>query len=1101
MLSIGKLVVGQQRYYERQVAQGGDDYYSGRGEAPGEWAGRGAHALGLEERVAADLFNAMIGGADPTDPSAGLRAWRAPKVAALDLTFSAPKSVSVLFAIADETVSGELVGAHEAAVRAAVGWIEDTAVQVRRGAQGRFTFPGEGLVAAAYRHRMSRALDPQLHTHVVAANLTRGPDGRFTALNGTSLYRAAKTGGFLYQAHLRAEISERLGLEWGPVMKGAAELKDVPQAALEEFSRRRHEMQRAAAEGGFSLGSKRSAEAAAVDTRVRKQYGVETHTWREEIQARAAEHGLDRGAVGQLLPRGADRRDRTDRMSDAGGEPAGGAGESRDVRGLSERLVGAHGLTERSNTFDERAVLQEFAQAAAQGARVPEVRCRADRFADREDVLHARGGEMTTVDLVACEQRLIDSALSRAHVGCAVVSQAQIHGAVAAADRRLTAEQEDVVRATASSGHGVQVVEALARTGKTFTAGVVGSLYEAAGYRVTGLAPTGRGARELSDEAGIPARTIDRALIEIEQFGTGFPEGSVIVLDEAGMAPTRLTARLLEHADRAGAKVIAIGDSGQLPSVLAGGWLRAVGSRIGALRLSEVIRQRDPGERRALGALHDGAPDKYIAWADSEQGIDVVDGDRVVERAVEEWAVASAAHRPGRAVMLARDNETRAQLNDAARAYRANAGELGEERLYAGTPVAVGDRVICRNNDARVGVDNGTRGTVRHVDGARVVLETDSGAVRELPAGYVADHVEHAYCLTGHGMQGGTVERAVVVASPEDLTAGWSYSALSRARGTTRLLISDRDHRDTARAELGPSGKRRSQVRLDVLARAARRMLVRDDEDLAIDQLRPAGREDDRSLASHRAFVGAVPQEVAATRAESTDPAPSLNRLIELREQIGRLRLVLAALPTKPLARFDELEAKERDLTEERAEREDRLAALKAPSRRLGRVHDAHAEERAFLKTAIEMDTRALADLAADRSRLQRDLGDPDQVRSERDGIETAITALQRDHDNVRHELAARATESRPGWLTDALGDRPECAHARNTWDMAAHSLATFRLDHDIVSQDSPLGLMPSAGSDHRREWNLANGALERAQRQLGREPIGRERGMDLGIG
>ncbi len=154
---------------------------------------------------------------------------------------------------------------------------------------------------------MSRALDPQLHTHVVAANLTRGPDGRFTALNGTPLYQAAKTAGYLYQAHLRAEISERLGLEWGPVSKGAAELKDVPTGALEEFSRRRHEMERAAAEGGFSLGSKRSAEAAAVDTRERKQYGIETHTWREEIQARAAEHGLGRDEIAELLARGRDR--------------------------------------------------------------------------------------------------------------------------------------------------------------------------------------------------------------------------------------------------------------------------------------------------------------------------------------------------------------------------------------------------------------------------------------------------------------------------------------------------------------------------------------------------------------------------------------------------------------------------------------------------------------------------------------------------------------------------------------------------------------------------------------------------------------------------
>src|SRR5947207_4121846 len=107
MLSIGKLVVGQQRYYEQQVAQGRDDYYSGRGEAPGEWVGAGARGLGLEGRVSAEQFNALIAGADPRDPSRTLRDGQAPKVAALDLTFSAPKSVSVLFAIGGEEVGRE----------------------------------------------------------------------------------------------------------------------------------------------------------------------------------------------------------------------------------------------------------------------------------------------------------------------------------------------------------------------------------------------------------------------------------------------------------------------------------------------------------------------------------------------------------------------------------------------------------------------------------------------------------------------------------------------------------------------------------------------------------------------------------------------------------------------------------------------------------------------------------------------------------------------------------------------------------------------------------------------------------------------------------
>ena len=117
MLSIGKIALGQHRYYEQQVARGGDDYYSGRGEAPGEWVGSGTDALGLSGRVSAEQFGALIAGCDPRDPGIRLRASEQdPKIAAFDLTFSAPKSLSVLFAVSPEQVSGQLVACHEAAV-------------------------------------------------------------------------------------------------------------------------------------------------------------------------------------------------------------------------------------------------------------------------------------------------------------------------------------------------------------------------------------------------------------------------------------------------------------------------------------------------------------------------------------------------------------------------------------------------------------------------------------------------------------------------------------------------------------------------------------------------------------------------------------------------------------------------------------------------------------------------------------------------------------------------------------------------------------------------------------------------------------------------
>jgi conjugative relaxase-like TrwC/TraI family protein len=512
MLSIGKIAQGQHRYYERQVARGEDDYYSGRGEAPGEWTGAGARVLGLGGRVSAEQFNALIAGRDPRHTGSRLRGTPGdPKVAAFDLTFSAPKSVSVLFVIAPARASRALAACHEEAVRAALGFLEDAAVKVRRGRAGECVERGEGLIAAAYRHRMSRALDPQLHTHVVAANLARGPDGRFTALHSAELYRAAKTAGFLYQAHLRTLVSERLGLGWGPVRNGAGELAGVARAVIEFFSKRRQEMQRAAAEGGIGLGSKSAAEHAALATRERKQYGVETHTWREEVQACAAEQGLGSDEVAHLLQDGQERA----RQARTGRPEV-------NEQTIGDHLAGPGGLTERSNTFDERPVLQEFAAVAQAGALVEEVRGMAARFAGREDVIATAGGEMTTMELVGVERRLIAAVMGRAREDCGVVGDHLTERVIAGADRELTAEQARAVRAVVGSGHGVSVIEALAGTGKTYTAGVLREVYEA---------------------AGIPARTLDRLLGEMEQFDQALPEGCVVILDEAGMAATRASAK------------------------------------------------------------------------------------------------------------------------------------------------------------------------------------------------------------------------------------------------------------------------------------------------------------------------------------------------------------------------------------------------------------------------------------------------------------------------------------------------------------------------------------------------------------------------------
>jgi conjugative relaxase-like TrwC/TraI family protein len=1090
MLSIGKIALGQHRYYEQQVAGGGDDYYSGRGEAPGEWVGAGAQALGLCGRVSAEQFGALIAGLDPRDASVRLRvSAKEPTVAAFDLTFSAPKSLSVLFAIAPEDVSGELIACHEEAVRAALGYLEQEAVMVRRGHDGVLVEKAEGLVAAAYRHRMSRALDPQLHTHVVAANMARGSDGRFTALHSAELYRAAKTAGCLYQAHLRALVTQRLGLEWGEVRNGAAELSGVQRPVIEHFSKRRHEMLREAERGGIGLGSKAAAESAALATRDRKRYGVETHTWREEVRARAGELGLGADELAELFDAGRESV-----------ETGLATREEVDEQTLGDHLASPEGLTARSNTFDERRVLQEFATAARRGALVGEVRSQAERFAGREDVLATTHGEMTTAELVWCERRLIAAAVGRAGEGSGVVDAAQVERAIAAADRPLTAEQAVAVRTAVSTGHGVTVIQALAGTGKTYTAGVLRHVYESASYEVLGVAPTGRAARELTEEAGLPARTLERLLMDVEQLGDELPQGCVLILDEAGMAATRASARVLEAAEQARAKVIAIGDPGQLASVQAGGWLGAVGRELGVLRLTEVMRQRDPAERSALGALHDRLPVRYLDWASHAGRIETFgDPAGACRQAVAEWQRASEAVGPAQAVMIARDNDTRAALNSAARELWRALGLLGRQHTYGPVELAVGDRVICRRNDRLIDVDNGMRGTVRHLDADHVVIDTDSGLVRELPAAYAAGHLEHAYSLTGHGMQGGTVETAVVVASPRDLTAGWSYTALSRARGETRLLIYEHQV-DEDRGEFAPADQTPTVAREDLLARLQRHMLKRDDEDLAIEQLPLAGRTDDPELADCHTVATEPPQERAAALAEPMPPAAATPaRLRELRERIEMLQAQLKALPTRQLQRIENLDARAATLGSHREQHAARLAELPDTRRRFGREHDLHAVERTQLLSALEAYDCELHAVLTHRTHLERALGSPAETRAERDGLERAIRQSTQEHTAVGDELAERELHAPGAWVRDTFGERPDGPWEREEWETGVRHVARYRAEYDVTDPSDALGPPPEQ-HDQRHHWEQARDAIEDGERRLGRD-VTTGRGIDLGIG
>jgi len=213
-----------------------------RASLPADVAGRIATAAGLDPRA---VFRAE----DGSDVFAAALAHVGQRVdvrrSGLDLTFSAPKSVSTLFALASPELAAEVRAAHRSAVEQTVVYLEGLCARAMRGhnADGRPPrIATDGWLAAAFEHVTSRADDPQLHTHVVVPNVVRGVDGRWSAFDTGEAYRQALTGGYLYQAVLRGELSHRLGVRWGPVRRGVAEIDGVPVGLRQLFSTRREQV-------------------------------------------------------------------------------------------------------------------------------------------------------------------------------------------------------------------------------------------------------------------------------------------------------------------------------------------------------------------------------------------------------------------------------------------------------------------------------------------------------------------------------------------------------------------------------------------------------------------------------------------------------------------------------------------------------------------------------------------------------------------------------------------------------------------------------------------------------------------------------------------
>jgi conjugative relaxase-like TrwC/TraI family protein len=785
MLTLAKLAPGSEGYYLDTVARGAEDYYVGRGEAPGTWMGRGADALNLRGVVEPEDLRQILSGTAPNGAVLGAANRTVP---GFDLTFSVPKSVSVLAALRPK-LSDRIVAAGEVALSRSVQWLEGNACGVRLGHNGTEALDGTGFVAAAFRHRTSRAGDPQLHWHVLVTNATQSPNGQWRSLDGARLYPALRTAGFLFEAHLRYELGRTLGVHWGPVKNGIAEIEGVAPELRRLFSKRREQIEERLAVTGYTSG--RAAQAAAYATRDRKAPTEPDPTLWDRWQTEARQAGFSRWELRRAT---------------------GQAVESTDPTISIPHLVSPKGLTEHASTFSRWDAVRAMCDLAPSGFTVDEAERAADLLLVSPEVsalgtaartaagaVRLDSGRVigtvhrerySTGELLNTEWRLVALAQMRCSDARPHVSRAH---AVSVLNLypTLSHEQRQAIGQLVTRDGLTDVLIAPAGSGKTFCLDVARSAWQMDGIRVIGAALSARSAKEIEEQAAIPSTTVRKLMLDLQQDVEAIDKRTVLVIDEAAMVGTRDLDYLVRRVHRGGGRVVLVGDPRQLQAIDAGGVLRGLEERLPVISLTENRRQVEGWERQALTELRAGDVQRFLRAYHRHDRIHTFDtAGELRNQLLADWH--EAVVRGEDTVILAMHRNDVDELNRRTRETLIADGRLNGPMLEVGEQeFGVGDQVLMLRNHRALGLLNGLRGTVSAIDpshGTMTVALAD-GVDVAVPRSYLdGGHVTHGYAMTIHKAQGMTVDRAFVLGG-DDLYREAGYTALSRARTSTHLYL------------------------------------------------------------------------------------------------------------------------------------------------------------------------------------------------------------------------------------------------------------------------------------------------------------------------
>ncbi|MGO9229206.1 MAG: MobF family relaxase, partial [Bryobacteraceae bacterium] len=658
MLTIRAMADGK-GYSSRHLEH--SDYYAEGERVVGEWHGRGAELLGLSGPVDTGDFEALRQGLNPgtreflrVRRSADRMGADGTKLAQgrslYDFTISAPKSISVLAIVGGDE---RLIDAHRAAVAEALKETEACAAsRVRQGGanEDRVT---ANMVLAVYHHDTSRELDPQLHTHAVAANLTfDGAEGRWKALQASEIYERRAYLSEVYRNALAREVKAAgYEIETQRDARGrdiGFEIRGVPVELLAKFSQRSRQRDSAIAAFVQQHGRRPTDNEIAVlvrESRADKLTEISTRELRKKQRQRLApneEHAL--GAA-----RGAARF----------------TSVVVDSSAPSLEYAAEH-IFERVSVAPDHELLTEALRHGRGRIRLAELKGELHLQESTGKVLRS-GREVATAASLERERNMI------AAVNCGLGTFEPLGGGPLTVSDRLRPEQKHAVEFVLQSRDRAVSISGAAGTGKTATLKELRRALFDAGREVLAVAPTMSAVDELQKVGFADAITVERLLQDPHVRDA--VHGKVIILDEAGMVSARQMAVLLQLAEDYSLRVVFSGDTKQIRSVEAGDALRILEkeSRLKTVALAQVQRQTRKDYRDAIEELR-RRPERGFAKLDAMGAVREV---AISERAAAVANAYDATAGQSRLVVCATHDEID-RVTDAIRERRKTRGEVCE---------------------------------------------------------------------------------------------------------------------------------------------------------------------------------------------------------------------------------------------------------------------------------------------------------------------------------------------------------------------------------------------------------------------------------------